>query len=79
MGQAEVLNYLKKNRLEGNNKFIPTITIIKDLQAQGLTNGALRRVRANLVALNLFGFVESQIDSERGEWRRVWRVKNEYK
>lgn len=78
MGQQDVLNHLKELRQNFGDVFFPASTIIKDLEAKGLTNGSLRRVRFNLVKLETFGFIEAKINSERGNWRREWRIKKKY-
>lgn len=76
MGQAEVLNYLKVLRCTGSEDFVKARDIIKGLKDQGATNGSLEKVRANLVKLEVFGFIEGRIDSKNGNWLRVWRYRN---
>lgn len=78
MGQEEVLRYLIKVRKCGDESFIPASKIIKGLQAEGVTNGSLRRVRYNLIKLEAFRFIDARINSKKDNWRREWRVKKKY-
>jgi len=78
MGQEEVETYLRNHRLENGDSFLPARTIIKDLHAGGMSSGSLKRVRFNLVQLEVYGFIEGGIGESCGHRCRVWRIKKKY-
>jgi len=78
VGQSEVFNYLRQQRLSGNHKFFSAIEVHNVLR---LVEGN-PQVRYNtnrlLNQLANYGFLEIKMTGKVYDWRRLFRIKEEY-
>lgn len=78
MGQIEVYEYLKQQRLSGNHDFFSVIDVVKALKEQGKTNGMLESVRGSLMMLRRYGYLENKMSGDIRDWKMLFRLKEEY-
>jgi hypothetical protein len=76
LGQIEVYEFLKNERLCGNDCFYTCSKIQKVLREQGLSSGLVQGVRGDLLRLEFTGYLDAKIDANG--WLRTWRLKLKY-
>lgn len=77
MAQVEIWDFLKNQRMKGNDKFFSAEEVVRALRLNG--SDGLQNVRKQLNKLVLYDFMEvhSRLD-DRGlwpRWRKKYRVK----
>lgn len=78
MGQAEVYEFLKKERELGNEQFFSVREIRDKLKEQGLTNGQLEKLNMDLAHLNIHDYLDMKIGGKLSDWNRMFRLKIRY-
>lgn len=78
MGQIEVYDLLKRERLTGNDRFLSVTEVEKLMKAEGYTNGCIKTVRWNLLRLEESGYLEFKMSGKWSDWKRLYRIKDKY-
>ena len=78
MGQIEVYEFLKTQRLTKNNAYFSVAEVEKGLQERGFSNGVIHNVRGCLLRLESFGYVEAKMNGKVRDWKRLFRLKAKY-
>lgn len=77
MGQIEVYEFLKAQRLSGEHKFWTTKEVEVACRLLGFTSGMIESVRGDLIRLEMSGYLEPN-KRPGNEWKRAWRIKDKY-
>ena len=78
MGQIEVYELLKKERLTGNDVYFAPADVKKLLKENGYTNGCLEGVWKDLLKLSDSGYLEFKMSGKFSDWKRLYRIKDKY-
>lgn len=78
MGQVEVFEVLKKQRLTGNHNYFSVREIENLMKNEGYTNGCITKVRVNLIMLEQYDYVEYKSEGVFRSWKFFYRVKDKY-
>lgn len=76
MGQIEVYEFLKNQRLCGCMAFFSCRAVERAFIDSNFSPGVVRGVRGDLLRLELSGYLEAKINPKR--WVRCWRLKVKY-
>ena len=74
VGQSEVFNYLKQQRLSGNDKFFSALEVQKAIPNQRSLSATYRQLNK----LAHYDFLEVIMTGKVYDWRRLFRMKKEY-
>lgn len=74
MGQIEVYELLKNKRLSGDESYFSVSEIEKMMRDAGYTNGCIKSVRASVLSLYDYGYLDSKMISKWRDWKRVFRL-----
>lgn len=78
MGQIEVYEILKKERLTGNEAFFCVREVAKLLTEEGFENNNYDMARKSLMKLSLSGYLEVKMSGRFSDWKRLYRLKSKY-
>lgn len=79
MGQVEVFDFLKRQRMSGELRYWRVKEIAEGMKASGLYNGcACSNVWAPVAALEAWGYLEVKKEGDLREFYRVVRLKVRY-
>jgi len=78
VGQIEVFNWLKKQRLTGSDKYFTLEEIEKGLKESGCSNGMLRALRGDILKLELYDYLDVKLEGKFLTWNRKYRLKDKY-
>jgi hypothetical protein len=76
MGQIEVYEFLKAQRLNGNEQFWTCKEVEFACRNNGFTSGMIEGIRGDLLRLECSGYLEAMI--QKTGWNRSWRIKSKY-
>ncbi len=78
MGQIDVYDFLKQQRLSGNHRFWIIKEVEAALKGRGCSSGCVEGVGGDLLRLEWSGYLESKMFGGIREWRRCFRLKAKY-
>ena len=78
MGQEEIFSFLKNQRLSGNNKFFSAKEVHNALKTVEGCPKVLYNTHRMLNQLEAYGFLELQMSGKVYEWKRLFRIKEDY-
>lgn len=78
LGQIEVYEWLKLQRVTGDDRFFSVREIERGIQGCGLFNGNWRGVWAAVVALESYGYLDVRRKGHMRDFRRVVRLKRKF-
>lgn len=78
MGQIEIYELLKIQRLTGNDEYLCVNQVQKLLKDAGYTNGCLKTAWMSLAKLNDAGYLDSKMSGDYSDWKRLYRLKDKY-
>ena len=78
MGQIEVYEFLKAEKLKGNEKFFSASEIYKLMKEQGLEPGHKNALYVALIQLERFEYVDIEMQGSLRDWHRLYRIKSKY-
>ena len=73
MGQVEIYEWLKDRRLSGDERFFSHKEIKAGMDELGQST---LRLRACLIQLESFGYVDTECSGKRNNWFRRFRIKD---
>lgn len=76
MGQIEVYEFLKNQRLSGVDAFFSCRAVECALKERGFSGGVIKGVRGDLLRLEFSDYLEARIEEKA--WVRCWRIKSKY-
>jgi hypothetical protein len=74
MGQIEVYELLKNERLTGNETYFSPCDVKKLLRANGFSNGCLDGAWKDLIKLADSGYLEFKMSGKWSDWKRIYRL-----
>lgn len=74
MGQIEVYELLKNQRLSGNESFFSISEIEKLMKDAGYTNGCIKSVRASVLTLYEYKYLDGKMITKWSDWKKVFRL-----
>lgn len=78
MGQIEVYELLKNLRTCKDERFFCVREVENLLKEKGFSNGVLKNTRRSLMRLSLSGYLEVKMSGKVTDWKRLYRIKEEY-
>jgi hypothetical protein len=74
MGQIEVYDLLKNERLSGNDAFFSPGDVKKLLKDNGFSNGCLDGAWKDLIKLADADYLEFKMSGKWSDWKRIYRL-----
>jgi len=78
MGQIEVFEFLKTQRLSGNEDYFSIEEIKKGIPIDNGSSNSYRNVRSSLIRLERHGYLETKMTGNWRAWHRLFRLKEKY-
>jgi len=78
MGQIEVYEFLKTQRLKGDDDYFSAKNIYDGLKAQAIDPVSKTCLYAALIQLERFDYVEVKMSGKFRDWHRLYRLKKKY-
>lgn len=78
IGQVEVYEFLKNQRLSGNDSYFSPTEIKKIFKDLGYSSGVISGVLGDLIKLEIHGYLEIKMSGDFRDWIRLFRLKKEY-
>lgn len=74
MGQIEVYELLRSRRLTGDDTWFSVSDVEKLMREAGYTNGCIKNVRASLLTLYEYKYLDSKMVTQWSDWKRLFRL-----
>jgi len=78
MGQIEIYEFLKAQRMGGCEDYFSASEIYKALQDQDLPACNKNNVYVSLIQLERFEYLEVKMNGKFRDWKRLYRIKKIY-